>query len=119
MWAYARFLLYLEETDPAELNGPESYVKPESQTGSKRAVRAMPAFLHCQAADKGEQHRFLPNRTLHCNGAKDLAWSVADGIASCFSPAKNPPAARSSDAGEEHLEREVRVRGSGCFSLQH
>ena len=27
MWAYARFLLYLEETDPAELNGPESYVK--------------------------------------------------------------------------------------------
>ena len=32
MWAYARFLLYLEETDPAELNGPESYVKPGTWT---------------------------------------------------------------------------------------
>ncbi|CAE7274781.1 IP3R, partial [Symbiodinium necroappetens] len=63
MWAYARFLLYLEETDPAELNGPESYVKQqikENNTG------------------------FFP-------------------IARCI-------AMESSDAGEEHLEREVRVK---------
>merc|ERR1719160_2054864 len=27
MWAYARFLLYLEETDESLFTGPESYVK--------------------------------------------------------------------------------------------
>ena len=36
MWAYARFLLYLDETDPAELNGPESYVKQRRPVGTIR-----------------------------------------------------------------------------------
>lgn len=63
MWAYARFLLYLEETDPAELNGPESYVKQQI---------------------KENNTSFFP-------------------IARCISM-------ESSDAGEEHLEREVRVK---------
>ncbi|CAK9096851.1 4 [Durusdinium trenchii] len=63
MWAYARFLLYLDETDPAELNGPESYVKQQI---------------------KENNTSFFP-------------------IARCISM-------ESSDAGEEHLEREVRVK---------
>jgi len=63
MWAYARFLLYLESTDKSDLNGPESYVKKlvsENNTG--------------------------------------------------FFPIKRCIEIESSDVGEEHLEREVRVK---------
>eukprot|EP00913_Durusdinium_trenchii_P025484 g23922.t1 len=40
MWAYARFLLYLDETDPAELNGPESY---EPRPGTSKAEESVTA----------------------------------------------------------------------------
>jgi len=63
MWAYARFLLYLDETDPSDLNGPESYVKQKI---------------------KENNMGFFP-------------------IARCI-------AMESSDMGEEHLERGVRVK---------
>eukprot|EP00933_Yihiella_yeosuensis_P029935 TRINITY_DN2358_c0_g1_i1.p1 TRINITY_DN2358_c0_g1~~TRINITY_DN2358_c0_g1_i1.p1 ORF type:complete len:937 (+),score=183.81 TRINITY_DN2358_c0_g1_i1:206-2812(+) len=68
MWAYARFLLYLEETDPSDLNGPESHVK--------KLIKA-------------NNMSFFP-------------------IERCI-------AMESSDAGEEHMEREVRVKDLDDF----
>ena len=69
MWAYARFLLYLEETDPAELNGPESYVKPVTWIWAEFRQTACRGFTVNEAADQGEQHRLLPHRALHRHGA--------------------------------------------------
>merc|ERR1711924_555822 len=63
MWAYARFLLYLEETDNNMLTGPESYVK---------------------AMIMKKNFTFFP-------------------IGKCI-------ALEASEAGESHLEREVRVK---------
>eukprot|EP00812_Abedinium_dasypus_P000159 NODE_101_length_2126_cov_516.460647.p1 GENE.NODE_101_length_2126_cov_516.460647~~NODE_101_length_2126_cov_516.460647.p1 ORF type:complete len:635 (+),score=274.27 NODE_101_length_2126_cov_516.460647:42-1946(+) len=63
MWSYARFLLYLEEINPAMLSGPESYVKQKI---------------------KDNNMGFFP-------------------ISRCI-------AFETSDVGEEHLEREVRVK---------
>jgi len=63
MWSYARFLLYLSDTSPSNLSGPESYVKQKI---------------------KENNMGFFP-------------------IQRCI-------AFESSEMGEEHLEREVRVK---------
>ncbi|CAE8613787.1 unnamed protein product [Polarella glacialis] len=71
MWAYARFLLYLDETDPSDLNGPESYVKQKI---------------------KENNMGFFP-------------------IQRCI-------AMESSEGGEDHLDREVRVKDLDEFKLK-
>jgi len=55
MWAYARFLLYLEEIDQSTLTGPETHVKQrikENDVGFFPIERC----IQCESEDIGEEH---------------------------------------------------------------
>jgi len=55
MWAYARFLLYLECTDKADLNGPESYVK-KLVSENNMGFFPIQRCIEIESSDMGEEH---------------------------------------------------------------
>lgn len=54
MWAYARFLLYLDESEDSELNGPESYVKSQIK-GNNMAFFPINRSIELEAKDVGDK----------------------------------------------------------------
>lgn len=69
MWAYARFLLYLDTCEKSELNGPESYVAKlvsENNTGFFPIQRC----IDFESGDMGEEHL---EREVRVKDLEDLA----------------------------------------------
>ena len=55
MWAYARFLLYLDETDPSNLTGPESYIQ-KMRKDNNTAFFPIGRCIDMESSEAGEDH---------------------------------------------------------------
>merc|ERR1711907_327977 len=55
MWAYARFLLYLESTENSNLNGPESYVR-KMVSQNNMTFFPIKRCIDIESSDMGEEH---------------------------------------------------------------
>merc|ERR1712087_612051 len=77
MWAYARFLLYLKETDRTNLTGPESYVDSMIKTNN---MGFFPLFkcIKTESTSAGDAHLEREVQVKDLDDFKTLSRAIAD-----------------------------------------
>lgn len=77
MWAYARFLLHLKETERTNLTGPESYVQ-HMIKGNNMGFFPLYKCIKTEASDSGEAHLEREVQVKDLDDFKVLSRKVAD-----------------------------------------